>query len=130
MTGFRKTADDNCRVRRGEITLKQRVGLRIRNLRKTAGLTQDQLAGLIGMSVQMVQQVERGVTAPSFCTLEALSDALQAPPAMMFPATVSAKQSVAEDNVVSAIMAGAVRLTKEDAEILLALAAHLNERKR
>ncbi len=128
MTGFRKTAADKCRVRRGEITLKQQVGLRIRNLRKTAGLTQDQLAGLIGMSVQMIQQVERGVTAPSFYTLEALSDALKAPPAIMFPATVSAQQSVAEDNVVSAIIANAVRLTKEDAETLLALAVHLNER--
>ncbi|MEM9619939.1 MAG: helix-turn-helix transcriptional regulator [Pseudomonadota bacterium] len=73
------------------------------------------MAELIGMSVQMIQQVERGVTAPSFCTLEALSNALNVPLAMMFPVTVSAKRSMAKDKAVSAITANAVRLSREDA---------------
>jgi len=110
-----------------EMTLKQQAGLRLRNLRKAAGLTQDQLAGRIGMSVQMIQQVERGATAPSFYTLDALSRALKAPPALMFPATLSAKRPTAKDKVVSAIMANATRLTKEDAETL---ATHLNKHTR
>ncbi len=112
------------------MTLKQQAGLRLRDLRKAAGLTQDELAGRIEMSVQMIQQVERGATAPSLDTIEAIAKALKAPPALMFPATISAKGPSAKDKSVSAVMANTIRLTKEDAETVLALATHLNKRSR
>jgi hypothetical protein len=46
---------------------------------------------------------------------------------LTFPAMVSAKQPTAKNKVVSAIMANAIKLTKEDAETLLALATHLQQ---
>lgn len=112
------------------MTLKQQVGLRIRDLRKAAGLTQDQLAAQIDMSLQTVKQVERGANAPSLDTIDAIAKALKAPPALMFPTTISAKGPSAKDKVVSAVIANTARLTKEDAETMLALATHLNKRKR
>ncbi len=93
-------------------------------------MTQADLALRIDMSVQMVQQIERGATAPGFDTIDALSRALAAPPALMFPATRPEKTPSAKDETVSAITARAAGLTQEDAETLLALAAHLGGRGR
>jgi transcriptional regulator with XRE-family HTH domain len=48
------------------------------------GLTQDQLAERVGRTVEMVNRIERGVAAPSFETLEALSAALETAPRDFF----------------------------------------------
>lgn len=112
------------------MAIRHQVGLKIRDLRRANGLTQDQLAARIDKSTQTVSQIERGAFAPSLDTIEAIAKALKAPPALMFPATISAKGPSAKDKVVSAIMANAIRLTKEDAETVLALATHLNKRSR
>lgn len=37
------------------------VGLRLRNLRITSGLTQDQLAGLLGVTYQQAHKYEKGI---------------------------------------------------------------------
>lgn len=58
---------------------KHRVGSRIQALRKHRGLTQPQLAELIGRSVDAVSNLERGISAPNFETLERLSDKLNVP---------------------------------------------------
>jgi len=55
---------------------------------------------------------------------------LKAPPVLMIPATISANRPSEKDKIDSAIMANAIRLTKDDAETLLALATNLNKRKR
>lgn len=52
---------------------------RIRELRLRKGLTLHQLAGLTGMSVAMISQVERGITDPSLETLRRISEALEVP---------------------------------------------------
>lgn len=53
--------------------------LRLRELRKNAGLTQDQLAELSRLSVTMIQNLERPSDAgnPRLTTLWALADALR-----------------------------------------------------
>lgn len=112
------------------MALKYQVGLRVRDLRNATGMTQDQLAAQMEMSPQTVKQIERGASAPKFNTIEALSKALNAPPSLMFPHTVSGRRETAKDKLISAIMANAVQLTKDDAETVLALAANLNKRKR
>ena len=43
--------------------LKRRFGKRVQSLRETKGLTQDQLAGRIGRSVDTVSNIERGINA-------------------------------------------------------------------
>jgi transcriptional regulator with XRE-family HTH domain len=52
------------------------LGERIHDLRKSAGLSQVQLASLMGKSVETISNFERGKTIPSVLTLTDLSDRL------------------------------------------------------
>lgn len=61
-------------------SLKKHVGGRIRAARKDAGLTQDQLAGMIEKSVETISNLERGHTAPSLETLGLVAGALKQSP--------------------------------------------------
>ena len=58
---------------------KQRVGLRIKAIRNSKGLTQAELADLIKRSTEAVSNIERGISHPSFQTLEQLSETLEVP---------------------------------------------------
>lgn len=55
------------------LTLKQKFGLKLRKIRRTQNLTQEQLAELMSLSVEFISNMERGINAPSFQTLEQLS---------------------------------------------------------
>ena len=57
--------------------IKLLFGKRLRRLRRQADLTQEQLAERIGVSVEFVSNMERGINAPSFDTLEKLADSLK-----------------------------------------------------
>lgn len=59
--------------------LKDRVGRRIKDLRKAKRLSQEQLAERIERSVDTVSNLERGLSLPNFETLERLSVALAVP---------------------------------------------------
>jgi transcriptional regulator with XRE-family HTH domain len=56
--------------------LKRNFGRRLRYLRRSRDLTQEQLAELVGRSVNFISLVENGDTAPSFETIERLAKAL------------------------------------------------------
>jgi len=56
--------------------LRNKFGDRLRQLRREADLTQEQLASAAGVSVDFLSLVERGINAPSFDNLEKLSKAL------------------------------------------------------
>lgn len=56
--------------------LKHRLGIRIREIRKTQGLTQEAVAALIGRSVDAISLLERGKIVPGLDTLDALSRGL------------------------------------------------------
>ncbi|MGL4375566.1 MAG: helix-turn-helix domain-containing protein [Microcoleaceae cyanobacterium] len=45
-------------------------------MRKVKKFTQEELAELTGLSVEFISYIERGIHAPSFDTLEKLSEAL------------------------------------------------------
>ncbi|WP_079677813.1 helix-turn-helix domain-containing protein [Planktothrix sp. PCC 11201] len=57
--------------------LKFLFGRRLKKLRKSQKLTQESLAELTGLSVEFISYIERGIHAPSFDTLEKLSEALK-----------------------------------------------------
>lgn len=61
------------------MSLKLRVGTRLRKIRKFHGLTQERLAELADLSVDAVSALERGRALPSFETLEKLAAALGVP---------------------------------------------------
>ena len=53
-----------------------KLGSKIRILRKEAGLTQEQLAEIVNVSVNFIGYIERGERAPSIYTVEQLAQAL------------------------------------------------------
>jgi transcriptional regulator with XRE-family HTH domain len=64
--------------------LQKKFGKRLRYLRRNRDITQEQLAELIGRTVQFVSLLERGEAAPSFETLEKLAEVLGVDVAELF----------------------------------------------
>lgn len=71
----------------------QCVGGRIRAIRKSRGLTQEDLAARIGRSVSTLSELERGIGKPSFDTLLLLASALGVPARDFFAPTASTADS-------------------------------------
>ena len=65
-------------------SLVYKLGVKIRILRKAAGLTQEQLAEAADVSVNFIGYVERGQRAPSIRTLERIAQALKVAPKELF----------------------------------------------
>lgn len=66
------------------MSLKARVGLRIREIRKQRSLTQEALAEKAERSVDGISALERGLVLPGFETLERLAEVLDVPLASFF----------------------------------------------
>lgn len=64
--------------------LKRNFGKRLRYLRRSRDLTQEQLAELVGRSVNFISILENGDSAPSFATIEKLANALNVEVADLF----------------------------------------------
>ena len=60
-------------------TLRRQFGKRLREIRLGRGLSQEDLAEILDCSVDFVSMVERGISAPSFETLEQMSRKLKIP---------------------------------------------------
>jgi transcriptional regulator with XRE-family HTH domain len=56
--------------------LKEDFGKRLQQLRLETGLTQEQLADEIGVTIESISNIERGIHGPKFETLERLAVAL------------------------------------------------------
>jgi len=69
------------------MNVRKRVALRIRSIRKRRGLSQEELAELIDRSPDAISNLERGVSVPSYETLEALAKGLKIPLADIFADT-------------------------------------------
>jgi transcriptional regulator with XRE-family HTH domain len=109
-------------------TLNQQVGNLVRQHRKRAGLTQAKLASLADLSVEMINRIERGVTAPSFPTLERLSRILKAPIRDFFGVaqhSVNSKRDDPFQQIVDTISG----LGTEDLKWLQGLITHVLRRK-
>lgn len=60
-------------------TIPIKVGLRIRYLRKSKGLTQTQLAQLVGKDRQYLYKIEKAVVTPNIVTISEIAMALEIP---------------------------------------------------
>jgi transcriptional regulator with XRE-family HTH domain len=60
-------------------TLRKQFGKKLRSIRKRRGMTQQQFAELLDISIDFVSLVERGLNAPSFESIEAFSIILGLP---------------------------------------------------
>jgi transcriptional regulator with XRE-family HTH domain len=68
------------------VTLKEIFGANVRHYRRARDLRQHQFATAVDLSVNMVGKIERGVTAPSFDTIEKIASVLEIPEAALFSA--------------------------------------------
>ena len=66
------------------VALKKRFGQLLAAQRKRRGLKQAELADKARLSVDMIAKLETGVSAPSFASIERLSEALGIDPAELF----------------------------------------------
>jgi transcriptional regulator with XRE-family HTH domain len=66
------------------VELTRRFGQYLAAHRKRRGLKQAELAERAALSVDMVAKLETGVAAPSFASIERLSEALKIDPAELF----------------------------------------------
>jgi transcriptional regulator with XRE-family HTH domain len=57
-------------------SLRRDFGNRLKAIRLDRGLTQEQFAELVGISVDFLSLIERGINAPSFEVLEQMADRL------------------------------------------------------
>lgn len=64
--------------------LKDKFGKRLKELREDNDLTQEELSFRTNLSVEFISALERGVYAPSFETIEKLTQALNTTPKDLF----------------------------------------------
>ncbi len=64
--------------------LRTLFGKRLRKIRRHRDLTQERLAELLGVSVEFVSNMERGVNAPSFETIEKIAEVFNLPFSELF----------------------------------------------
>jgi transcriptional regulator with XRE-family HTH domain len=69
------------------------VGSRIRLRRKMIGMSQETLAGRIGLTFQQVQKYERGTNRVGASRLQQIADALETTPAWFFEGASSVGES-------------------------------------
>ena len=82
------------RARRCKLTIS--LGATITEKRKQKGLTQAQLAGLLGIGQVSLSQMENGLIAPKVARLQDIADALSCTVADLFrPAHLNASQKAA-----------------------------------
>ena len=62
------------------------IGLNLMYYRKQQGLTQEQLAEMVGITQQHLQRVETAHSTPSLATLLDIADALEVPVQKLFDA--------------------------------------------
>ena len=61
----------------------QKLGLRVREARRTLGLTQDDVANLASMASSNYGKVERGLSNPTFHTIVRIASVLNVDPAVL-----------------------------------------------
>ncbi len=64
--------------------LKKQFGKRVQQLRQARKITQEELAERVGVSIESISNIERGIHGPSFDNLEKLILALQVPAKALF----------------------------------------------
>lgn len=71
-------------------SLRSQFGLRLKSIRTSRKLTQEQFAEIIGVSVDFLSLIERGISAPSFERIEQIAQRLDASVASLFTFPVPA----------------------------------------
>jgi transcriptional regulator with XRE-family HTH domain len=65
-------------------SLREKFGQRLKSIRLARHLSQEQFAELLGISVDFLSLIERGINAPSFENLDAFAVQLKLPVSALF----------------------------------------------
>ena len=65
-------------------SLRQKFGANLRSIRTQRKLTQEEFAELVGISMDFLSLIERGINAPSFEVLEQMGRSLKLPVMALF----------------------------------------------
>jgi len=65
-------------------SLRKSFGTRLRSIRKARDLSQERFAETLGISVDFLSLIERGLNSPSFGTLEQIAKRLRVPVKELF----------------------------------------------
>jgi transcriptional regulator with XRE-family HTH domain len=109
------------------MNLKTRVAFRIKTFREHSGLTKEQLAKKAERSVDAISNLERGVSRPSFETLERLAAALGVPVREFFDFG-DAEEPPHRTQSLAKLAAVARSLTDDDLEVAVRQIEALAER--
>ncbi|MEO1280144.1 MAG: helix-turn-helix transcriptional regulator [Pseudomonadota bacterium] len=102
--------------------------MQVKRLRRDSGLTQEELADIIGKNPTAISQIERGVFNPSLDTIEALANAFKVPAGAFFPDVSGLRGKKKRDAAVSELTAITFGLNTYDIETLNILATGLKAR--
>lgn len=97
--------------------LRDRVSLRIKTIRRRRGLTQAELAEKIGRSGDAISQLERGLSLPSFETLDRLADALEVPIRDFFDSERTEEGSVQRRKLLTEVIDMARKMTDKELQV-------------
>lgn len=86
----------------GRGDLSQELGVRLKDLRLSRGMTLTQLAKMTGLSVSSLSQVERGLVSPTIRTLYGVATALDVPAAWIIDPASAGNWASDEEYVVRA----------------------------
>ena len=103
-------------------SLMYKLGVKIRTLRKVAGLTQEQLAEAANVSTNFIGYVERGQRALSIKTLERIAQALDVTPKDMFEFTEGNVDELRYEELLAELR----KCTEDDLRVLGILAQRLS----
>jgi transcriptional regulator with XRE-family HTH domain len=109
--------------------LKRKFGIRLRAIRKEAGLTQDELAASIGRSVDAISNIERGKSLPSFEMVLEFSRALNLELSVLFDLD-GPTRSHRQVMLLERLAAVAITLDEVDLEIAVEQVEVIARRKR
>jgi len=99
-------------------SLVYKLGVKIRILRKAAGLTQEQLAEAADVSVNFIGYVERGQRAPSIKTLEWIAQALKVAPKDLFEFSEDEESELLYETLIAELR----KCTSDDLRVLIQVA--------
>lgn len=102
-------------------SLVYKLGVRIRTVRKAAGLTQEQLAEVADISVNFMGYVERGQRAPSIQTLERIAQGLDVHPKNLFDFLEDESNELLCETLIAALR----KCTPDDLRSLIQIAKKL-----
>jgi len=105
------------------------LGRRIKELREAKGLTQVQLAEMMGKSVETISNFERGKTIPSVITLQQLSERLKVHIRDFFERTSALEGEPKTSKAARTVMNAAEHMSDDDLEILAGLSKVLEKRR-